>query len=286
MLDVAIIGGGPAALSASINCKQRNKSVCVIGRSLDNSLLYVAEKVDNYLGLPNMSGEEMLNKFYSHANEKGVEFKEAKVTQILDMGTHFVLNAENNFIDAKTIILATGINKSRGILGEAEYLGKGVSYCATCDGMLYRGKKVLVISENPEGEEEANFLSDICSSVEYLPLYKDVKYTNDKVTIRNEKPTSVVGENGKVSAVETKEGSVISTDGVFFVKNSMPLDSLISGLKVSGNNIIVDNKMQTSVERVFAAGDCTGMPYQIAVAVGEGVTAALSAASYIDKMKK
>ena len=191
MLDVAIIGGGPAALSAAVNCRQRNKSVCIFGRSLDSSLLFAAEKVDNYLGLPDIGGEEMLNRFYAHAVKNGVEFKECRIKQILSMGEHYMINADNEFIEAKTIILAMGLSKSKGIPGEMEYLGKGVSYCATCDGMLYRGKKVAVIGENEEGEAEANFLADLCREVIYIPLYQPVVNLKETVMVKEGKPKAV-----------------------------------------------------------------------------------------------
>lgn len=284
MLDVAIIGGGPAALSAALNCRQRNKTVCVFGRSLDSSLLFTAEKVDNYLGLPDVNGEELLNQFYGHAVKKGVEFQECRVTQILNVGEHYMINAENNFIEAKSIILATGLSKSKGITGEMDYLGKGVSYCATCDGMLYRNKKVVVVSENEEGEAEANFLADICQEVSYIPLYKNITFLKDNVKVINATPKAVVGAEDKVAALETDKETV-SCDGIFFAKNTMPPDSLLFGLKTDGKNIEVDRRMATNLPRVYAAGDCTGAPYQIAKAVGEGLVAALSAVSDIDKMK-
>lgn len=285
MLDVAIIGGGPAALSAAINCRQRNKTVCIFGRSLDSSLLFAAEKVDNYLGLPDVNGEEMLNRFYSHAVKNGVEFQECRVTQVLNVGEHYMINAENNFIEAKAIILATGLSKSKGISGEMDYLGKGVSYCATCDGMLYRDKKVVVVSENEEGESEANFLADICKEVIYIPLYKNILYLKENVKVMEAKPKAVIGGGDKLTALETDKDT-ISCDGVFFAKNTMPPDSLLFGLKTDGKNIEVDRRMATNLPRVYAAGDCTGTPYQIAKAVGEGLVAALSAVTDIDKMKK
>ena len=101
-------------------------------------------------------------------------------------------------MQAKTLILATGINKSRGIAGETEYLGKGVSYCATCDGMLYRGKNVVVVGENAEGEAEANFLADVCARVTYLPLYQPVMYLKENIHLKEGKPQAVLGENGRV----------------------------------------------------------------------------------------
>lgn len=282
MYDIAIIGSGPAALSAAVNGRQRNKSVCVFGRSLDSSLLFAAEKVDNYLGMPDFSGEELLNRFYAHAVKRGAEFKESRISQILSMGDRFLINAENQFYEAKTLILAIGLNKSRGIAGETEYLGKGVSYCATCDGMLYRNKKVIVVGENEEGEAEANFLADICEKVTYIPLYQPVLYLKENVTILEDRPQAVLGENGRVTGLQT-QAEKLDCDGIFFAKSSTPPESLLFGLEMDGKNILTDKSMATNLPRVFAAGDCTGAPFQIAKAVGEGLVAALSAAAYIDK---
>ncbi|MBO5329803.1 NAD(P)/FAD-dependent oxidoreductase [Anaerotignum sp.] len=284
MFDIGIIGSGPAALSAAVNAKQRNKSVCVFGRSLDSSLLFAAEKVDNYLGMPDVTGEEMLNQFYAHAVKRGVEFKESRISQIMSMGDYFVINADNEFFEAKTLILAIGLNKSRGIEGEMEYLGKGVSYCATCDGMLYRGKKVVVVGENEEGEAEANFLADVCEQVTYVPLYQPVLNLKETVEVLQGKPKAVVGEGIRVTGIEV-DGETVECDGIFFAKNSTPPESLLFGLNTDGKNIIVDRNMATNLPGVYAAGDCTGAPFQIAKAVGEGLVAALSAAAYIDAKK-
>ncbi|MBO5150303.1 MAG: NAD(P)/FAD-dependent oxidoreductase [Anaerotignum sp.] len=284
MFDIGIIGSGPAALSAAVNAKQRNKSVCVFGRSLDSSLLFAAEKVDNYLGMPDVTGEEMLNQFYAHAVKRGVEFKESRISQIMSMGDYFVINADNEFFKAKTLILAIGLNKSRGIEGEMEYLGKGVSYCATCDGMLYRGKKVVVVGENEEGEAEANFLADVCEQVTYVPLYQPVLNLKETVEVLKGKPKAVVGEGIRVTGIEV-DGETVECDGIFFAKNSTPPESLLFGLNTDGKNIIVDRNMATNLPGVYAAGDCTGAPFQIAKAVGEGLVAALSAAAYIDAKK-
>lgn len=284
MFDIGIIGSGPAALSAAVNARQRNKSVCIFGRSLDSSLLFAAEKVDNYLGMPDLSGEEMLNQFYAHAVKRGVEFKESRISQIMPMGEYFLINADNEFYEAKTLILAIGLNKSKGIAGETEYLGKGVSYCATCDGMLYRGKKVVVVGEHEEGEAEANFLADVCEKVIYVPLYQPVLNLKETVEVLNGKPKAVIGEGMRVTGIEVEDG-MVECDGIFFAKTSTPPESLVFGLATDGKNIIVDRSMATNLPGVYAAGDCTGAPFQIAKAVGEGLVAALSAAAYVDANK-
>lgn len=283
MIDVAIIGSGPAALSAAVNCVQRNKTVKVFGRSLDSSLLFAAEKVDNYLGMPHKSGEDMLNEFFRHAVKKGVDIEECRITQVLSMGEHFMINANNNFIEAKSVIIATGLSKSKSIQGEAELLGKGVSYCATCDGMLYRNKKVIVVGESSEGEEDANFLSEICSHVTYIPKYEEVIHLKEGIEVRKGQIERVEGtENVKGLVVD---GEVLDCDGLFFIKETIPPDNLIFGLELDKNSIKVDRSMRTNLKHVYAAGDCTGSPYQIAKAVGEGLTAAWSAVSDLDKKK-
>ena len=200
------------------------------------------------------------------------------------MGDRYMINADNEFIEAKTLILALGLSKSRSIPGEAEYLGKGVSYCATCDGMLYRGKKVAVVGENEEGEAEANFLAEV-AEVTYIPLYQPVLHLKENVTVVQGKPKAVLGENGRVTALEL-DGEPLACDGIFFAKNTTPPESLLFGLQTDGKSIAVNRSMETNLPGVYAAGDCTGAPYQIAKAVGEGLVAALSAAAEIDRRSR
>lgn len=151
--------------------------------------------------------------------------------------------------------------------------------------MLYRGKKVVVVAENEEGEAEANFLADICSEVLYVPLYQPVMSLKDNVKVVNGKPKAVLGENDRVTGLELAD-ETLGCDGIFFAKNSMPPESLLFGLETEGKNIVVNRKMETNLPRVYAAGDCTGAPYQIAKAVGEGLVAALSAAAAIDQLDR
>lgn len=157
--DCAIIGDGPAGLSAAVNLLQRGIQPVVFG--VGGSLLQKAERVDNYLGLPAMDGQAMYAAFLRHAADSGAELRRVKVNNIMPLGGNFIINAGGDLPEARTVILATGAAKARAVPGEAELLGMGVSYCATCDGMLYRGKKTVVWALCAEAWQEAEFLQSI-----------------------------------------------------------------------------------------------------------------------------
>ena len=283
MFDVAVMGMGPAGLSAAINVLQRNKTVCVFGNEYKTSMLYKAENVDNYIGMENVTGKEMMDNFYSHAKRKGSEFVEGRVQQIINMGKYFAINCENNIYQAKTIILAGGISRGKTIKGEADFVGKGVSYCATCDGMLYRGKTVCVVSDEDIGEEDAKFLAQFCKKVYYIPNYEMQTSTMENIEILKTKALGVFGDE-TVGGLETASGNT-ECDGVFFIKKVTPVENIIAGLKSENGIIPVDKMMKTNIVGVYAAGDCTGRPFQVSKAVGEGLIAGQEACKYIDENK-
>ena len=283
MLDIAIIGAGPAGLSAAINGIIRNKKVIVFGRNPKSSYLYKAEKVDNYLGMPNITRPGMVEEFVSHAIKLGVEFREGRILEFFPMGDYYTLNVENEFFEAKTIIIATGIPKAKYIPGEKELLGKGVSYCGTCDGPLYRGKTTIVVGEIEEAEEDVNFLGEICDKVYFLPTYKEIKNINPKVEILKGKPKEIFGEPF-VSGIRI-DNKELKVDGVFLIKETIPVTELIKGLEMEDRTIKVNRKLETNFPGVYAAGDCTGRPFQVTKAVGEGAVAALEAVSYLHNIE-
>ena len=283
--DVMIIGAGPAGMSAAVNARVRNKSTVLISRRFASPSLAKAPSVHNYLGVEEMSGTELYSRFLEHARRAEARLIEADVTGVYDMGGHFSALTSAGDISAHAVIVATGSVQSASIPGESALLGAGVSYCATCDGPLYRGKRVVVLGYAAEAREEANFLAEICSEVTYVDFRRGKAEKGAPLagSIR-EVVAKVAGIRGEsfVTHVEL-EGETIPADGVFVIRESIPVERLLDGLAVAEGAIVVDRDMATSVPGVFAAGDCTGRPWQVAKAVGEGLVAGLSAARYVDR---
>jgi len=282
--DIAIIGSGPAGLSAALNAKIRNKKFILFGnRNLSNKITK-APKINNYLGLYGVSGELLKEKFQEHISNMNIEITEERINSIYAMGEYFALMANDKTFEAKSIILATGIEYTRPIKGEEEFLGKGVGYCATCDAPLYKNKIVTIIGHNKEAEEETNYVSEIAGKVYYVPMYKGNYNLNKNVILVEDKPEEVVGDL-KVTKLILKN-SEIETNGVFVLKDSISPGQLVPGLKIENEHIAVDRLMKTNISGCFAAGDCIGKPYQYIKAAGEGNIAALSAVKYLDTLVK
>lgn len=272
LFDIAVIGAGPAGYSAAINARKREKSVVVIGQN--TGWLTRAESIENYPGLPSVSGKELLERMRSQAEDMGAELRGGVVHQVISMGESFALSLGADFAEAKKIILCTGAKQPRLLPGEEALLGRGVSYCGTCDAMLYRGRSVAVIAQGPEAVSEANFLARLCASVTYFG--KPDAGLNSRIAVREEKPEAILGETRATGL--RAGGEELPFDGVFIFRETMALTSLIPGLEMDGAFIRVDRQMRTNLPGVYAAGDCTGLPLQVAKAVGEGCTAALAAA--------
>ena len=273
MIDIAIVGAGPAGYSAAITARKRDKSVVVIGQH--TGWLSRAHSISNYPGLPDISGADLLNAMRDQAVALGAQTRPGVVHQIVSMGSSFALSLGGDFIEAKHIILCTGAKQPRLLPGESELLGRGVSYCGTCDGMFYRGKRVAVIAQGPEAVSEANFLAGLCSEVVYFGAPDDA--LDSKIVVSDKKPEVILGE-GSVSGLKAG-GEDLPFDGIFIFREAAALSSLLPGLEMDGAFIRVDRQMRTNLPGVFAAGDCTGLPLQVAKAVGEGCIAAISAAA-------
>ena len=281
MYDAVIIGSGPAGLSAAINLKLHEKDFIWFGSRDYSDKVEKSEKIANYPGLGLIPGAELNARFDAHAKEMGLEPVDKKVTNVMPADGYLMVLAENEVYETKTLLLATGVLTAKSYEGEDELLGRGVSYCATCDGFLYKGKTIAVFCGAPRYEHEVEYLAGIAEKV-----YLSAGYPNCGVDLPNvEKiaPVRAVQGGMKVAQIMLHDGTEIPVDGLFILRNAVAPGTLVPGLATDGPHIVVDRKQRTNVPGVYAAGDCTGRPYQIAKAVGEGNVAAHEMLDYMAK---
>lgn len=277
--DILVLGSGPAGLAAAVAARGRGKSVLVIGNRWQDSPLARAERVDNYLGLPAGSGKDLLAQFYDHAVKAGADFVTGRAVSMMVYGGVFA-TVGSQVYDGKALILAPGVQRQAKYPGEETYLGRGVSYCATCDGMLYRGKPVAVAGRSPDAPLEANYLKSLGCQVTYVAAQRPEGLDGDIPFVRGSR-LAVLGEQA-VTALEV-DGVKLPCAGVFILRQAVAPTDLLPQLETENGAIRVDRTMATNLPGVFAAGDCTGGPLQVAKAVGEGHVAALSACAWLEE---
>lgn len=297
-VDVLIVGSGPAGYSAAINAVNRGRTAVIISGDYRDSYLYKAAIVENMPGMPGKSGAEILDSFRSHALSMGVVEIRGQVQLIVPFPTEdntslFQIAYGNRMMTARSVILTVGASTFQPFPGEVPLLGRGVSYCATCDGMLYRGKTTAVIAKAPDAVEEAEHLAKIGCKVLFFASAPDLKKWADilpKDSFERIIPAAtfeIAGENIVTALIADRK--TYPTDGIFILRASIAPDSLVPGMKTQGGYILVSKEQESSVPGIFAAGDCTGKPLQIAKALGEGLIAALSADSFLareERLKK
>lgn len=282
--DIAIVGSGPAGISAALNAKIRNKSFVIFGSNELSNKLVKAHEINNYLGFYGKSGKEIQEAFSNHLRAMDIKITEEKINNIYAMGDYFALMVNDKMYEATSVILATGIQYGKLFPGEEKLLGKGVGYCATCDAPLYKNKVVTIIAYSKKEEEEANFIATLASKVYYIPMYKEFVNVHASIEVVNDTPMEITGED-KVEKLVLKNKK-ITTDGLFILRDSISPGQLVPGLKIVDNHVEVDRQMQTNLKGCFAAGDIVGRPYQYIKSAGEGNVAALSAVSYVDSKEK
>ena len=279
--DIAIIGTGPGGVSAAITAAIRNKKVLLLGSRDLSEKMRKAHQILNYPGFPAVSGNDLADAFARHLAQMNIPVTEKRVNAVYAMGDYFVLQAGEEMLEARSVILASGVVQGKPLPGENEMLGHGVSYCATCDAALYRGKTAAVIGYGPREEAEAAFLSEVCSEVFYYPMYKEEPNLPEAVKVIREKVTELSQEDGK-RIVVTENGRK-AVDGIFVLREAVAPAQLVPGLETDGSHVVTDRKMATSIPGLFACGDITGTPYQYVKAAGEGNVAALSAVNWLDQ---
>lgn len=300
MRDIIIIGSGPAGLSAAIYGKRANLEVLVAEKDYEG-MGQIAEsgQVDNYLGIPGISGYDLGERFRSHAAEMGVEFLEAEVTALRPVNDSWQITLEDGeVISAKAVIYSAGASPRRlDIPGEEEYAGRGVSYCAICDGALYKNKTVAVVGGGDTALDEALYLSKLCGRV-YLIHRRDefrgaqrsaelVRETKNIELVLNAQPAAITGES-RVSAVELSDGRTLAVSAVFAAIGSIPRTALLTGLVALDEHgyVIADEMGRTDRDGFFAAGDVRSKELrQIVTAVADGANAAAAAAAFLNHRK-
>ncbi len=279
--DVIVVGAGPAGISAAINVANRGRTVALMGGQAPFGRIRQAPSIANYPGFTAASGEELAAAFERHLEEFDVPVIGEKAGKIIRGEDGFVVFSEREVYRAGAVVLATGVYREAEIEGAADRVGQGVSYGVPCDGRLFAGRRAAFISYVPEGEEEAAALSeDFGVDVTYLPLYQgDYRLPEGVRVLPGARPTRLARADGHM--LVSLPGEELQVDAVFIYKNSVSPRTLLDGLASDGRHVTVGRRMETGVPGVFAAGDCTGEPYQTAKAVGEGQVAALEAVRFL-----
>lgn len=305
--EVVMIGAGPSALSAAIYTTREDIDTVMYEKGVIGGLAAITDKVDNYPGFPDgIEGMTLAEQLQKQAERFGANIELGDVSALRRDGDEIVVTVDGNEVRTKTVLIATGSDYSKlGIPGEAEYYGRGVHYCATCDGAFYRDKRLVVVGGGNSGVQETIFLTRFASHIDLLVrstikasqvLQDDLQQYIDsgKVTVHlGTTPNEIVTQDSKVSAVRvTKDGeqSDIETDGVFVFIGLKPNTQFLAGSDIELDElglIKTNEKLETNVRGVYASGDVrSGATMQVASAVGEGATAALEIREYLDALKR
>lgn len=277
MFDVIIIGAGPAGISASIYTKRANLKTMIIYQN--NSNLEKAELIENYYGFAKgITGIDLYNEGIKQAENLGVELKEEEVINIKMNENGFEVITDKNEYKTKNIVLATGNKKNiPKIKGIQEFEGRGISYCAVCDGFFYRNKDIVVIGNGKYAIAETNELINLANQIIILTDgEKAPEFRADNVKIDTRKIEEIQGEK-RVEQIKLEDNTIIKTDGIFVAKGVAGSNEFAKKLGIITNKdkIVVNEKMETNIPGIYACGDCTGGVLQISKAVYEGTKAGL-----------
>ena len=299
MYDLIIIGSGPAGLSAAVYGKRAGLKLLVVEKaSMSGGQVLNTYEVDNYLGMPGMNGFDMGVQFREHADKLGVEFKEAQVSAIQDEGSHKLVLTDAGELETKTVILAAGaVHAHLGVPGEERLGGRGVSYCAACDGAFFRGRTVAVVGGGDVALEDAIYLARTCEKVYLIHrrdelrgamvLQQELKELANVEILYSHVVEEIEGEEAvervRVRDVKTDERKEIAVAGIFIAVGIRPGTELVRELAEcdEGGYVLAGEDCATSVPGLFAAGDVRRKPLrQIVTAVADGANAAISAGNY------
>jgi len=302
--DVIIIGAGPAGMTAAVYASRANLSTLMIERGIPGGQMANTEEVENYPGFEMILGPELSTKMFEHAKKFGAEYAYGDVSEIVDEEAYKTIKVSGKEYKALAVIISSGAEyKKMGIPGETELGGRGVSYCAVCDGAFFKQKNLIVVGGGDSAVEEGAFLTKFANKVTIVHrrdelraqmILQDRAFANEKIDfIWNTTVKEIHGKDGKVAGVtlvSTVDGTEreFETDGVFVYVGMLPLTKPFGSLGILNDNgyIVTNEKMETTVPGIFGAGDVREkMLRQIVTATGDGSIAAQSAQHYIEKLK-
>ncbi|MEO4054526.1 thioredoxin-disulfide reductase [Solibacillus sp. CAU 1738] len=303
--DVVIIGAGPAGMTAAVYTSRANLSTLMIERGIPGGQMANTEEVENYPGFDHILGPELSTKMFDHAKKFGAEYAYGDVSEIIDGEQYKTIKSGNKEYKTRAIIISTGAEyKKMGIPGEKELGGRGVSYCAVCDGAFFKQKNLVVVGGGDSAVEEGVYLTRFANKVTIVhrrdklraqKILQDRAFANEKIDfIWNSTVKEVHEDNGKVGSVtlvSTVDGTEteFTTDGVFVYIGMVPLTAPFASLNIlnEAGYVVTNEKMETSVPGIFAAGDVRDkMLRQIVTATGDGSIAAQSAQHFIEELKE
>lgn len=301
--DVVIIGAGPGGMTAALYASRANLSVAMIDRGIYGGQMNNTAAIENYPGFKSIMGPDLAQNMYDSSVNFGAEYVYGTVSSVEDHGDYKIVKTDEDELQAKVIIIATGSEyKKLGIPGEHEYGGKGVSYCAVCDGAFFKNKDVVVVGGGDSAIEEASYLSGIVNHVTVIhrrdqlraqKIIQDRAFANDKIDfVWNSNVTEVLGDDNKVTGVkvvnnQTNETSTVETSGVFIYVGLLPMTDAFKDLKITDKDgwIKTTDQMETAIPGIYAIGDVRQKDLrQIATAVGEGGIAGQQAFKYVESL--
>lgn len=302
--DVAIIGAGPAGMTAAVYTSRANMSTLMIERGAPGGQMVNTEYIENYPGYSSIFGPELSNKMFDHAKKFGAEYAYGDIKEVLNTHPYKTIVSSSGEYKAKAVIVATGAeHRPLGVPGEKELAGRGVSYCAVCDGAFFTGKELVVVGGGDSAVEEAVFLTRFASKVTIIHRRDEFRaqkilqkraFENEKIEIIwNHKVNEIHGTDKVTSLLientQTGEQKEYPCDGVFIYVGMDPLTKAVEKLGITNEAgyIVTDEKMVTAVKGIFAAGDVREkMLRQVVTATGDGGIAAQSAQHYVEELNE